>query len=181
MASHAAQIYRAMKDVVFDTLPPALDVHSVILADVYRIGPELVAALKPEALNCLVVSPLSGQAVESDAHHNTEALTYDWQLSFVYPRVGTELEHVIDRWADPLHTHLGLMDFRALGGAHLYIEDAAEAQHNVGRVRRFAAGAVDFDPPENGQLFDVSGGTLAAFTIPIRTTATVSKDWRTRQ
>lgn len=180
MASHAAQIYRAMRDTLFEKLPPGLDVHAVLLADTYRIGPELVAVIRPESLNCIVVSPLAGMAIDADAHHNTESVTYDWQLTFVYPRQGVELEHVIDRWADPLHSFLNLYEFRALDGAALYIEDAASGHHNVGRVRGFVAGPVDFDPEANGQLFESSGGTLAAFTIPIRTTATVSKDWRTR-
>ena len=180
MASHAAQVYRALKDVVYAKLPVGLEVRSLILADVYRIGPELVQSVPPDQFNCLVTSPLSGNSVDSDAHRNVETVTYDWQVAFVYPRKGTEFEHVIDRWADPLHTHLNLYEFRQLAGVPLYIEDAVPGHHNVGRVRLFSTGAVNFDPQENGILFEASGGTLAAFTIPIKVVTIVSKDWRTR-
>lgn len=185
MASHAAQVYRGIKDKILSRLPETLGVQTVMLADPYRIGPELTEAINGQQvkLNVLVISPLTGVTAESDAGHDTELVTYSWQIAFIYPR-SADLEEVIDRWADGLHSFLNLWEFRELGQLQLYIEDSAAkgtAHHLVGRVRRFSIGAVDFDPPENAVMFEISGGSLAAFTIPLEVVARVSKDWRTRQ
>jgi hypothetical protein len=179
VASHAAQIYRGLKDKVLSRLPVGLGVKTVMLADPYRVGPELTEALSAGQVqvNIIVVSPLTGRVAESDAGSATQVATYPWQLTFVYPRQA-DLEDVIDRWADVLHTHLSLSEFDALDKLALTIEDAGP--HAVGRVRSFSVGAVDFDPPENAIMFEISGGTLAALVIPFEVMARVSKDWRSR-
>ncbi len=184
MASHAAQIYRGMKDKIFSRLPAGLDVRTVMLADPYRVGPELTQALTDNrvSLNVLVVSPLTGRNADSDAGGATESIVYPWQLTFVHRRNSGQDggEDTIDRFADPLHSFLSLYEFEALDKLQLTIQDAATGQHPVGRVRSFSVGAVDFDPPENAIMFEISGGTLAAFVVPFEVTARVSKDWRTR-
>jgi len=184
MASHAAQVYRGIKDKILSRLPASLNVQTVMLADPYRIGPELIQSLQggQVKLNVLVISPLTGTVQDSDAFQNTEVTRYPWQFVFVYQRA-TDLEEVIDRLADGLHSHLNLWEFRDLNKLGLYIETPGEhgKEHQpVGRVRQFSVGAVDFDPPENAIMFELSGGSLAAFTIPFEVVARVSKDWRTR-
>ena len=170
-----------MKDKILSRLPAGLDVRTVMLADPYRIGPELAAALADATtqvkLNVLVVSPLTGRNADADAGGSTETIVYPWQMTFVHKR--GDGEQIIDRYADPLHTFLSLYEFEALDQLILTIDDTTP--HQVGRVRSFSVGAVDFDPPENGIMFDISGGTLAAFVIPFEVSARVSKDWRTRQ
>jgi hypothetical protein len=179
VASHAAQIYRGMKDKIFSRLPAGLSVKTVMLADPYRVGPELTEALTAHRvnLNVLVVSPLTGRNADADAGGSTEVILYPWQLTFVHLRGNGE--DIIDRLADPFHSFLNLYKFSDLDKLQLFIEDAGP--HPVGRVRSFSVGAVDFDPPENAIMFEISGGTLAAFVVPFEVTARVSKDWRTRQ
>ena len=168
-----------MKDKLFSRLPAGLGVKTVMLADPYRVGPELTEALTAHRveLNVLVVSPLTGRNADGDASGSTESIVYPWQLVCVHLRGNGE--EIIDRLADPLHSFLNLYEFRELDKLQLFIEDAAP--HPVGRVRSFSVGAVDFDPPENAIMFEISGGTLAAFVVPFEVTARVSKDWRTRQ
>ena len=178
MASHAAQIYRGIKDKMLSRLPAGLQVKTVMLADPYRVGPELTEALTANRvqLNVLVISPLTGRNADADASGSTESLVYPWQMVFVHLR--GDGEDIIDHYADPLHTFLSLAEFRELDGLKLTLADAQD--HPVGRVRSFSVGAIDFDPPENGIMFDISGGTLAAFVIPFEVMARVSKDWRSR-
>lgn len=148
MASYLPAIYRQLQRLVFDRLPPSLDVKSNSLYDRWRLGPELDRDIEGKRtdgglfLNAIVVSPLAPIETDADAADTAALWTYPLDIRFLYlRRQDRDLLHVCEAWADPLHDILCRAELHRLG--NLIFRDSVGRQ--VGHVTKYrVVGPPDF-------------------------------------
>lgn len=165
MATHLVSIYDRLYDLCFKPAQQQLNIGSVDIADVYRLGPELgdrVKRLGPQkALNVVVVVPRPPtDDAPASADGRTRKVAQPLDIYFVWKRADVEMRDAIQKYADPLHDLLTQEQVRRLGNLRLH--DASN--NNVGHVTNFSVGVPNLDPPDNDDLYPIG---LACFSIGV--------------